>query len=699
MSAGWQALTVPWPTNAIPRQAVTQAGELYVVTSTNATVWRTADLENWTEYTYSLSHYGYGLAYGDGTWMTCGTSGRVYRSTDLINWTISTLYSTLWNAYGVAYGDGTWVVVGDGGHRYYSTNGGANWTKNSGPSTALKRVTYADGLWVEVGGSGILRTSPDGINWTTRSTPTTKNLEAVTYGDGVWIAVGADGTILRSTNGTSWTLYGTGASRELYDVGHADGMFVIASDSGDIPTSPDGIIWTIEDAGANTDYDAIGNLAGRWVVAGYGGSLVGSYNAAPNAPVDLDPAGAAIDRTTTVRFAWTFSDPDVGDTQSRYRLEARIQGTETWTYDATVDTPTAHHDVPAGTFTEGAWEWRVRTWDAAGVEGPPSDLAAFDAVTPPPAPTIVAPAVGETISVETYLVEWSTPAQDAYEIRRVADNAGTPDTSTVLWTSGTVTSTTARTRPVAFPDNGVTEHVQVRRFAAGLWSPWSTARVTVSYTPPPAPTVTVTAVPGQGRVEVAWTHPDPAVGQPAVIGAYVLRSRNGGPWVVLSTVGGTPYLDRTVGARDAVAYRVVAIGDNGTTATSETVPADRLELAGVWLHPATDPSQAVRHALNGQGGTRTRQASQAVAVYAGRELPFVEYGEHRTETVTAEIHVVDEAALDHLETLTSEVVSYRDGAGRRIFATIEQMTDTLTAWGWDVTLTLTAVAFDETVPT
>lgn len=106
------------------------------------------------------------------------------------------------------------------------------------------------------------------------------------------------------------------------------------------------------------------------------------HNVAPNAPaLDNPVGGATIDRTVTNRFSWTFSDPDSGDSQSKYQLQARVQGTTTWTYDVTVTTSATYRDIAGGTFAAGEWEWRVRTWDAAGEVGPYSAATPFVAAT------------------------------------------------------------------------------------------------------------------------------------------------------------------------------------------------------------------------------------------------------------------------------------------------------------------------------
>jgi hypothetical protein len=226
-----------------------------------------------------------------------------------------------------------------------------------------------------------------------------------------------------------------------------------------------------------------------------------TLNTAPNAPILTAPAdGATIDRNITQRFDWDFSDPDSGDSQSKYDLRYRVTGTSTWT-DVTGTTPNTYHDFAAGTFAAGDYEWQVRTYDAAGAVGPYSASSFFTAADAPPEPTITDPVSGATIS-NIHTVQWSTPNQDAYQQRRVADNAGAADTSTVYADTGEVVSATARARTVEFETNNRYEHIQVRIKHNGLWSSWASIRVHVSYTPPATPTLTFTADDAAGSLLV-----------------------------------------------------------------------------------------------------------------------------------------------------------------------------------------------------
>ena len=307
-------------------------------------------------------------------------------------------------------------------------------------------------------------------------------------------------------------------------------------------------------------------------------------NVAPNAPTLNSPTGGAtINRTVGQVFSWTFSDPDPGDSQSEYQIRARVASTSPWTVEVGAAVPTQSHTFAGGTFTAGNWEWQARTRDQAGVWGPWSASETFTATDPPAGPTITAPANDATIGQLEQLVGWSVAAQEAYELRRVADDAGSPDESDVLFTTGTVNASGARSRVLEFPVNNTTEHIQLRVRVAGLWSEWSSIRVAVSYTPPETPEVELFADAGSGTITVQPTFPPPGVGVPAVESWDVLvRVSPGGRADLERPVGGAgiriaamlsasklSFADRAPASGFDYQYRIVARGDNGTTSVSD----------------------------------------------------------------------------------------------------------------------------------
>lgn len=323
------------------------------------------------------------------------------------------------------------------------------------------------------------------------------------------------------------------------------------------------------------------NLAGGvldgtfYAVGGYNGSTLaaveaGSFNTAPNAPILTAPADAStIDRTVTQRFDWDFSDPDAGDTQSAYNLRYRATGAATWTETGWVSTPNTYHDIAGGTFADAVdYEWQVATKDAQGVAGPYSSSWFFTAGTAPTAPTITEPTNGGTFT-QSQTVAWSTPDQDAYQIR-VLDGAA------VVSDTGAVESTTARSAVLSFPTNGVTRTIQVRVRDGGLWSQYGEVTGTVSWLAPPTPTFTLAEDPAEGALVVSISNPAPSGAEPAAVYNDVHVTDPGkseerratmvavnGSWTYHLPVSRYSY-----DGSDGSDIRVVAVAENGVTSST-----------------------------------------------------------------------------------------------------------------------------------
>lgn len=297
-------------------------------------------------------------------------------------------------------------------------------------------------------------------------------------------------------------------------------------------------------------------------------------NTPPNAPALVGPVGATvIDRNAVQRFSWTFSDPDVGDTQSAYSLRHRPATGGAWT-TIVASSPNSYYDMPAGTLAAGDYEWQVATRDAQGLPLLDADLVYsgsgfFTAAVQPGPPSITAPVNGSTVSAVSATVTWSTPDQDAYQMRTVADLAGSPDTGTVYTDTGTVESPATRSTTASFAVNNRDEHIQVRIRDGGLWSAWASVRVLVSYTPPAVPTVTLYADNSAGSIAVVVTNPAPGAGEPTVTSHDILRREVGGVGIRVKTglaAGGT-FTDRSVASGVDYEYAAVSVGTNSTTST------------------------------------------------------------------------------------------------------------------------------------
>lgn len=89
---------------------------------------------------------------------------------------------------------------------------------------------------------------------------------------------------------------------------------------------------------------------------------------------------------------------------------------------------------------------------------------------------------------------------------------------------------------MTFAVNSRTEHIQIRVYASGLWSAWATVRVVVSFTPPSAPTLSLTT--SELTASITATIDNPATGVAVVSNdLYVREVERPGTTVILVATG------------------------------------------------------------------------------------------------------------------------------------------------------------------
>lgn len=449
---------------------------------------------------------------------------------------------------GTALTDRVAVAGGPGGNGRNGSGGQAGGTGGSGGSGNLQSGASSAGTngagtsagTNGIGGSGATNTTPGSGGAT--------NGQAGSSGTG-----GPGGGTTTAASGR-----GGGGGGGGYNGGGGGGASSVNTGSGG-------------GGGGSTSYSGLTSVSAP-TAAWPGSSVAVIYQLAPNAPTLNSPANnTTLDRTIVQRFAWMFSDPEAGDSQSKYDIRFSADNGATWT-TYTNSSPNNYHDLQAGALAAGAWQWQVRTYDSQGNVGPWSASNFFTAATPPNAPTITSPTSGGTVSGDPFTVTWSTPNQTSYQLQRVADNGGSIDTSTVYFDSNETASTSARSLSVAFPVNARYEWLRLRVKNAGLWSTWTQIRVLVSYTPPPAATGRTATVDNvQGIIDVAWTSPAPTGSQPPVTSVSVWRSRDGGITSERVATGqGATGFWRFWTPASGVSYffAIQTLADNGTSTTS-----------------------------------------------------------------------------------------------------------------------------------
>jgi hypothetical protein len=412
--------------------------------------------------------------------------------------------------------------------------------------------------------------------------------------------------------------------------------------------------------------------------------------------------GVVIDRAAVNRASHTFSDIDVGDSQSKFDLRYRLVGSPTWT-TITQTTTNLYYDFPANSLAAGNYERQVLVYDSTGTPATAwSASGFFTAADAPGQPTITAPLNGSTVGVSAMNVTWSAPAQTDYQVQ-ILDAA-----LAVVYDSGTVTSAFLRQHAVTFPVNGVTRTVQVRVKNNGLWSTWAQSVVTVSYTPPATPTIVVAAldeaVIGMTHVlQVTITQPAPTGTQPVVNGHEVwvreVGDTSSGTRLAASQGIGIPFVWREP-AKRSYEVRVNALGVNNVNAWSVWVAAPALTIKGVLVHDPRSAAGTIKSFRMNDTGAKDAYAVDASLITTdGREAPIVEFSEHSTRQVdVATLHSkAGEAAALRALVARRSILCYRDAKGRKVFGLIAEAPSEDTFYGETTSLSITEVAYVEAV--
>lgn len=193
------------------------------------------------------------IAYGNGVFIAVGTAGAVRYSTDGgINWSSSSIPAGF-NAQGLASnGQGTFIAAATGAiGSARSVDGGATWTTQGAPVSALNDLTYGatqggtEFFGVALGSIGSYTT--DATTWNGNNTGAVSGTRAVAIGNNAVVAAGNLGEIRYERNHTNpaWPNGATAGSQNLFDIVFGVGRFVAVGAGDSVHYSiTDGATWS-----------------------------------------------------------------------------------------------------------------------------------------------------------------------------------------------------------------------------------------------------------------------------------------------------------------------------------------------------------------------------------------------------------------------------------------------------------------------
>ena len=404
-----------------------------------------------------------------------------------------------------------------------------------------------------------------------------------------------------------------------------------------------------------------------------------AHNQAPTVPTNLLPAnGIIVDRTEIKRLSWTHNDSDA---QSKFDLQWSSNGGSTWTTVTKVST-SQYNDFTANIFPAGTITWRVRTYDQEGLVSPYSNQVTFQAAAPSNAPTITS---ATTWNVARPTIQWSSVGQAKYQVQ-ILDSV-----STITWDSGEIASGNKATTIGADLVNGSTYTVKVRIDSGGIWSSYAVQSISISFTPPEIPLVTVSTDLTRASITLNIVNTE---GLTVVTHNDIFRD---GQRIATGIIGG--FTDYTVESEKEYSYRVRAVGENGTYSDSEvvtsSVPVKHTQLAltanyDKWIELKWNPEKS-----------DNRQHNSVSNYFAGRKFAVTDFSENENNNIPNSFAIRDKAELDKLIEIydAKQTVIYRDRRGKRLFGTLNNLSiadESPRTW-WTVSFTLQQVDFDEVI--
>lgn len=422
----------------------------------------------------------------------------------------------------------------------------------------------------------------------------------------------------------------------------------------------------------------------------------------PAAPSRLSPGSTALDAVEDIAFTWQHNDVDSTD-QTAYELRYRKLGTSTWTTTGKVTSPVSERLIPADTFTNGdVIEWQVRTWGEYAVEPSYSPWSATAVITfsARPAATILSPGpevISSRVAAEWAFFDEEDSTQTAYRVR-LEDELGT-----VVYSNTVNGSATSTTLPVIVADGATYTFYLSVRDGDGVWSVEASQVFVVDYADPVSPIIEPTWDVELGAVVVLIEHPEPGPEEVAASSCKVWRSDGNSDWVLIAddvppSTAVTDYLP----ALDTVNYyRVTTVSDLPSSIDSPAIPVVTKSEGWIYLNGDSQVSGSFSTVARVRYNPSVSTESSRDRVrhhFAGRSRPVEFTGEAENLKINLSAELLDDgASKEDMEALAKfpPPLCYRDGTGRRVFVSVDNVSISNKAGWHTVSLTLEQIDHHE----
>lgn len=218
------------------------------------------------------------IAYGNGTYVICGSSGRLITSTDTNTWILRTSGTTS-GSIGIVYGNGIYALINSSQTSARISTDGIVWIARTSQLVVPQDIQYINNAFFACGSSSSMVVSSDGVIWQRRTTGANSILYRVGYSenDSKYFACGNSRVVIDSTDSITWVLRTSGQdyTGSDVDVNYLNGIYILAA-SRQILVSTDFISWQSRtfDTSASTSASVvrrgIAYFNGNYSIAGKG---------------------------------------------------------------------------------------------------------------------------------------------------------------------------------------------------------------------------------------------------------------------------------------------------------------------------------------------------------------------------------------------------------------------------------------------
>ena len=203
----------------------------------------------------------------------------------------------------------------------------------------------------------------------------------------------------------------------------------------------------------------------------------------PNAPTNLSPNGAVVDRANSVTFSWRHNSVD-SSAQSSAELRYRKTGTTSWT-TRTITGSTQQLVESLSTLGAGGIQWQVRTKGAHPDFSPWSALASLTLIDAPTVAILQPESIHRSIRL---IAQWSySQAQDRPQSNWQVQLVNTDTGALVESRSGSGSLSSLNMNARLEPDTNYL--VRVRAATGSVWSDWAEMPFVTEFVPPREPIV------------------------------------------------------------------------------------------------------------------------------------------------------------------------------------------------------------------